>query len=405
MPRVAFAWELGGELGHAMSCAGFARPLHARGHRIALIFRELAALAHLPETSAYDRFAAPVFPYEGARMQLPSSLADILLGCGYADRDWLARALAQWIGLLRDWKADLLAADYAPTALLAARVLGLRRVSLGNSFAVPPPFTPLPPFRFDRPAPPEAVAEADARALASVNGALAGVGAPPLAALHEIFATDENFLCSFPELDAYGNRPTSNYWGPRFRDDAGVSVHWPAGSGARVLVYVKKDLPQIDALIALFVSSSSRVIAFIPGLDAARRERLEGPQRIVSEKPVRYAPLLKDCDLYVNQAGSAATGVLMAGIPQLMFPAQYEQYLTALRIAQIGAGQGLLSAATSRQVADAFHAVLTEPRFRAAARAYAKRYPSYSPAEQQRRIVKRLEDILAAPVDPGETTA
>lgn len=404
MPRVAFAWELGGELGHAMSCAGLARTLHARGHRVALMFRELAQLAHLPETAAYDRFIAPSFPSEGAGMRPPSSLAEILLGCGYSDRAWLTRALLEWIRLLREWKADLLVADYAPTALLAAHVLGLRRVSLGISFAVPPPLSPLPAFRFDRPPPPEAVAAVDARALASVNEALGAVGAAPLAALHEQFATDEDFLCTFPELDAYGTRPTSRYWGPRFRDDAGVSAHWPAGRGARVLVYVKKDLPQLDTLITLLASSALRVITFIPGLDAARRERLEGPTRIVSEKPLRYAPLLKDCELYVSQAGSASTGVLMAGVPHLTFPVHYEQYLSAIRIAQLGAGLCLLPDAKAQDVANALRTVLAEPRFRAAARAYAARYPAYSPAEQQRRIVKRIEDILAAPAK-GATPA
>ena len=141
MPRVAFAWELGGEFGHAMSCAGLARSLHARGHRIAFMFRELRQLAYIPETSAYDLFQAPVFPREGGG-RLPSSLAEILLGCGYADRAWLAGALAEWMRLLRDWKPDLLVCDYAPTALLAARALGIKRVSLGIPFAVPPPVSP-----------------------------------------------------------------------------------------------------------------------------------------------------------------------------------------------------------------------------------------------------------------------
>jgi UDP:flavonoid glycosyltransferase YjiC (YdhE family) len=95
----------------------------------------------------------------------------------------------------------------------------------------------------------------------------------------------------------------------------------------------------------------------------------------------------------------------MSGVPQLLFPVQYEQFLTATRIAQLGAGLALLPAASAAEVANALRSVLTDARFKAAARAYAKRYPAYSPAEQQRRIVKRIEDILAAPVDGGEPHA
>jgi len=377
----------------------------ARGHAIGFIFRELRHLPLLPETAGYDLFNAPVLVKEGLGMGAPLSLAEIMLGCGYSDAQWLTGALREWLRLLGEWKADLLVADYAPTALLAARVMGLKRVSLSIPFAVPPPLTPLPAFRFDRPAPPERLASADAQVLATVNRALAAVGAAPLAALHEQFRSDEDFLLTFPELDAYGNRPTARYWGPRYREDAGVSVHWPAGRGPRVLVYLKRELPQLDALIALLAASPCRVIAYVPDLEPARAQRLKGALRIVSDKPVRYAPLLGECDLFVSQAGSAATGTLLSGVPQLMFPVHYEQYLSAVRIAQLGAGIALLPEATTAEVARAWELMLTQRGYRDHARAYARRYPSYSPAEQQRRIVQRIEDILRAPRQAGAAPA
>jgi UDP:flavonoid glycosyltransferase YjiC (YdhE family) len=142
-----------------------------------------------------------------------------------------------------------------------------------------------------------------------------------------------------------------------------------------------------------------RVVAFIPQLDAARRARLAGPRCVVLDKPIRFGPLLADCDLFVSQAGTAATGVLMSGVPQLMLPVHYEQYLTARRIEQLGAGIAVLPQAGGPELARALQRIVTEPRFRTAARAYAKRYPAYTPAEQQRRIVQRLEDILAAPAN------
>lgn len=388
-----------------MSCAGLARSMAARGHAISLIFRELRQLALLPETAGYALFKAPVLRKEGMGLVVPTSLAEIMLGCGYADVAWLTGALREWLRLLGECKPDLLVADYAPTALLAARVMGLKRVSLSISFAVPPPLAPLPPFRFDRPPPPERVVAADAQALANVNRALVAVGAPQLAALHELFQSDEDFLLTFPELDAYGNRPTARYWGPRYRDDAGVSVHWPGGRGPRVLLYLKRELPQLDALIALLAASPCRVIAYIPDLEPERVQRLKGPMRIVSEKPVRYAPLLAECDLFVSQAGSAATGTVLSGVPQLMFPVHYEQYLSAIRIAQLGAGIALLPAATTDEVKKAWHLMMTRRAYHDQARAYAKRYPAYSPTEQQRRIVQRIEDILRAPRQAGAAPA
>ena len=397
MARIAFAWELGGELGHAMACNALARVLHGRGHRIAFIFRELHQLSFLTETAAYDVFQAPVSVSEGHGVPVPASFADILAGCGYDRPEHLAGLLGGWIALLERCKPDIVISDFSPTALLAARILGLRRASFGNGFSIPPRLTPLPAFRFDQPVPPERVAQADARALASVNGALARFAAAPLATLADQFETDEDFLNTFPELDAYGVRPAAGYWGPRFNVDAGATVHWPAGTGKRVLLYLKKDLPALDALIDALARGPHRVAAFIPELEGARCERLAGRARIVSQQPMRLAPLLGECDLFVSQGGNVSVGTLMSGVPQLVFPSQYEQYLTARRLEQIGAGSWLAPDAAPQAVAQALERALLEPRYAAAAKAFARRYPKYSAAEQQRRMVLRIEEIVARP--------
>lgn len=397
MARIAFAWELGGEFGHAMACAALARRLHARGHTIAFMFRELHQIYFLADTADYDVFQAPVSLGDAHGAPIPASFADILVGCGYDSGRHLTGLLGGWLCLFNRWKPDLVLADFAPTALLAARLLGLRRVSYGNGFATPPRLSPLPAFRFDEPIASERIARADARALASANAALACFGGQPLQHLAQQFETDDDFLATFPELDSYGNRPATGYWGPRFSVDSGAAVQWPRGTGKRVLVYLKKQLPALDGLIAALARGPYRVAAFIPELEAARRERLAGGARIVSEHPIRLGPLLGDCDLFVSQAGNVAVGTLMSGVPQLVFPSQYEQYVTARRLEQVGAGIMLAPDASPQAVGEALERVLADPSFAAAAKSFAKRYPQYSAAEQQRRIVVRIEEILAQP--------
>jgi hypothetical protein len=397
MARIAFAWELGGEFGHAMACSALARMLQARGHEIAFLFRELHQLSFIADTSDYAVFQAPVSVREGHRVAIPASFAEILVGCGYDSGRHLAGLLGGWLSLFDRWKPDLVLSDFSPTALLAARLRGLRRVSYGNGFAVPPRLSPLPAFRFDEPIDPARVVQSDARALGSANDALARFGGAPMQHLAQQFETDDDFLATFPELDSYGNRPAVGYWGPRFSVDAGASVHWPAGNGKRVLVYLKRQLPALDALIAALARSPHRVAAFIPELEPARAARLAGPGRIVSEQPMRLAPLLPECDLFVSQAGNVAVGTLMSGVPQLVFPSQYEQYLTGRRLEQIGAGVMVPPDAPPAEVSAGLERALSDPRVAAAAKAYAKRYPQYSASEQQRRIVVRIEEILAQP--------
>lgn len=395
MARILFAWELGGELGHALANNAIAAELRARGHRIAFAFRELKPLAYLDDCAAHDVFQAPVSLTEGRGAGKPHTFADLLAGCGYEPAAHAAGLIAGWLAILERWRPDLVMCDFAPTALVAARALGLRRASYGNGYSIPPRLTPLPAFRFDDPIDPARVLASEARTLANANDALSRLGAAALESLAQIFEADEEFLTTFPELDSYGTRPATGYWGPGYNIETGIPVTWPAGEGKRVAVYLRKGVVQLDLIIAALREQDHRVVAFIPDLELARSALLAAPRRKVAERLIRLAPLLRDCDLFVSHGGSATIGTLLAGVPQLVFPGQYEQYITARRVGQLGAGEWF--APNDVDVATRMAKVLAEPSYTKAARDYARHYEGYTPREQVRRIVKRIEEIVAAP--------
>jgi UDP:flavonoid glycosyltransferase YjiC (YdhE family) len=154
-------------------------------------------------------------------------------------------------------------------------------------------------------------------------------------------------------------------------------------------------MPQLDALIDVLRASPHRIVAFIPGLEPARRALLAGRGRVVSERPVKLERFLKECDMIICHGGEAGTGALMYGIPQLVFPAHYEQYLTARRLQQVGCGGWVTPAGGRDEIARVFEDILAKPAYAAAARAFAKRYAAWSPNEQRRRIVVRIQELLA----------
>ncbi len=396
MARVAFAWELGGEYGHVMSCAGLARGLEMRGHHIGFMFRELRQLGVIPEARNYDVYQAPRSAREGMDVSpRPAGYPDILLGCGYRNPRELTALVGGWRSLFERWKPDLIVVDFGPTALLAARSLGLRCVTYGNGFFVPPRTAPLPAFRVDDAIDPVVLAASDAHVLASANAALAHFGAPPLGRLADLFETAEDFLCTLPELDHYGGREPSGYYGPRVRFDRGADVTWPQGGGKRIFVYVKREMVQLEALLGLIASSPHRIVSYIPELDATRRARIVGRNHVYSDRPLRLDTFLKGCDMLVTHGGEIAAGCLTYGIPALAFPTHYEQYITARRLQQLGTGFWCAPHATADDVARGWSQVLENPVYAASARAFAARYKSFSPAEQRRRIIARIEALLS----------
>ena len=128
-----------------------------------------------------------------------------------------------WGNLFRLFRPAVVVLDYAPTALLAARILRLPCALLGTGFELPPLETPLGPFPgFVAPA--ENARAADAQALESANRVLEAYQAAPLAALCDLFRTECRWLTTFAELDQYGPRVRGTYVGPIGRVDRGEPV-------------------------------------------------------------------------------------------------------------------------------------------------------------------------------------
>ena len=143
MSRILVAWELGGGAGHLTNLRIISRALRARGHEIVFALRELSRVKGYFDLSDTTVVQAPIWL---RRSRLPPSLsyAEILNRVGYLDADDLTALLAGWQELLRLVKPDLMIAEHSPTALLAARLEGVRRVALGTGFETPPRVAPMP---------------------------------------------------------------------------------------------------------------------------------------------------------------------------------------------------------------------------------------------------------------------
>src|SRR5690349_7069145 len=159
MARVLFAWELGGDLGHVRRIFEVANGLRALGHEAAFAFHDLLAAGSLSAPVAW--FQAPLLaPPAKVLAGTPVNHSAVLVNRGFGDALSIAGAIRAWHGIFKLWKPDLLVADYAPGALIAARVAGLRNATIGSGFSTPPAQDPMPPLRSWLPADAEALRHA-----------------------------------------------------------------------------------------------------------------------------------------------------------------------------------------------------------------------------------------------------
>lgn len=366
-----------------------AQTLLARGHRVTMSLRDLVHTDALLADLDVPRLQAPVWLHQANGLPPSASLAEVLFHCGYLEPAALRGMVAGWRDLFALLRPDLVVADFAPTALLAARSLGLPSASLGNGFNSPPPDQPLPAWR-DVPA--QRLAAAEARVVASANAVLAG--APRYARAAELFLGDLPLLCTWPELDHHA-RDGAEWLGPNFAEGGGVAPCWPDGEGRKVYAYLKAAHPSHGLVLQALVEEGCRVLAYLPEVAAGARPPVLGEQIVYAEAPLDQAGALSQADLCLCHAGEATLAQsLLAGVPLLMLPSHTEQFLSARAVARSGAGYNAAQLTSASDCRAAVRLVLDGPAYRDAARAIARRHRGFSQQRLNQILAERLEHLL-----------
>ena len=397
MARILYVWELGGGLGHIARAAPVIERLRASGHEVWVALRDLSRATTLLHSLDVHLLQSPLWLPRLSGLPDSATYAELLFRVGFWDPVGLEGLTRAWRELFRMVDPALLLADHSPNAFLAARGLPFRRALIGNGFFSPPRVSPLPLFRTWENIAPSRVASADARALATANTVLQRLGVPPLARLCDLLDVDEDFLCTWPELDHYGGRTGQRYWGPTMERQRGIEPAWPAGDGPCVFVYVNGDFPARDTIIAALRQLRVRALLFIPGMsDAARQAQTTATMHFAAE-PVRMAAAMANADALVCTAGDGTiAAALVAGVPVLAMPRHAEQYLNALNVHRAEVGLAAQPQVGAPQLAGLIGALLNEPRFRANAQALARRHADFVPEDVSAAIARRCEELLAA---------
>ncbi len=394
MQRIVLCWELGKGYGHIAKLRAFALGLRKRGHEVVFVLKDLFHADRLQENDGFPVVQAPIWQHRYAGLPQPVSYAEILFRFGYHDTEKLHAIVSAWRSLFTVLQPSLLVVNHGPTALLAARGLGIPTAVVGTGFELPPRENPLPNFRTWEKLHPRRLASSDQRVLNTANQVLRRLAGPEMASLSDLFDVDGYFLCTLPELEHYAKRGPARYWGPLFERNAGEECSWPPGQGARVFLYVTPGYAGIDALLSQLERSPHRVILHAPGWSPRNRKRAL-PQHIMwSNQPVKLRTVANECDLAICHGGhGTVAGILLGGKPLIMLPLHLEHQLMALRVTKLGAGLALFPE-EEIHLNDRIERLLTEPGFGEGARAFARQYADFDEEILVQQLVGELETLL-----------
>jgi UDP:flavonoid glycosyltransferase YjiC (YdhE family) len=396
MARIAYAWEFGANLGHIGAYLPMARALRERGHQVSWIVTDVGAAARVLANEGFTWLQAPK-QTETPREGPPLTYSDILLRFGYDRPDSLFGLVVAWRELFQLSGTQLVMADHAPSALVAARSLDLPVVLFSSGFCIPPRRRPAPNMRPWMPIPEDRLLAIESEALTTINAVLARFGKPAVSAVSDLFDVAEDTLLGFPELDHYADRGAARYWGNLPDAGVGTAPTWPEVPGKRLFAYLRRECPHHEAVLAALRDFGQPTVVFFPDAPPELRQRFAAPHVAFSDSPVDLEAAASHADAAITYASlSTTTRFLLAGKPVLLLPSHLEQFLMARRVAGMGAGLLCDPEKPADDLPQKLRAIVLDPHFRGNAAAFAAKYAAFPQAVVVANLARRVEEILGA---------
>ena len=391
-----FAWELGGGLGHLARYAPWAAALAARGATLFNVVRDLPSAARGSDRLPGTMLQAPVLLHGPFNRRVePVCYAEILLHAGYGNAETLGALVQAWRATIDLVGPAIMIADYAPTAMLAARMAGIPVVHVGDGFTIPPAGGFNVAFGVSEDGQASRMARAEEQVTDAVNGALREAGAPTNARLPDLLEADMTILATYAELDHYrGKRDARLSYEGHFDLVSGDSFHWRASGGPRILAYLKPEAGQFGSIVESLARLPVQTSIYAGGLTADARVPA-GADVTWSARPLPMQAALPDADLVICHGGHGTVcAALLAGKPLLVLPMNEEQLLTAQNVARLGVGEFVHPALGTKEVRRALNRCLESSARATAAAGFSARHSPWRErstarlAEQADRMIE-----------------
>jgi UDP:flavonoid glycosyltransferase YjiC (YdhE family) len=376
--RILFAWQLGANYGHLATDLPVAECLRRKGHDVSFAVADMRVAAEILSAPGFSFTPSPAPVSASVPSPPPASYAQIMHACGFGDHRDFVRLLDAWSALITRADIGVLVADHAPMAVLAAHLLDIPAVMIGSGFTIPPMVSPLPSIRPWEITQSDRLQQVESIVLSNINASIARLGKPPFTRLAELFARPKKLLTTFPELDPYGTREEGSYIGPISSESNSKAVKWRPGSLPRIFAYLRPTVPGIAAILTALEESVAQVIVVMPGASREMQQHFASTSVTLLSHAVPLTPLLSGADLVISYGGAGTIAQsLLAGVPMLLVPQNAEQYLSAMQVANLGAGVLVGLNQEDNDIAQVLQKLLADPTYRAGARRIAARYQSF----------------------------
>jgi hypothetical protein len=336
--RALLAWQIGDGRGHISKLRNIGKVLCARGVDCSAALTRLEHAHELRDVASSIR-PVPPLPYlhhlRIRRGEQPASTYGEFLGdLGFASPGIIAEHVGIWRRLIDAERPNCVIAEQAPSAVLAARSLGIPVAALGTTYTLPP--TTLKNF-------PPLLGEYHQRKWSetdmcdAINSVIAPLGVPPLSCLSEIYRADVALPVGIRILDPYAPLRIEPRLPPNAPNTSARNID--RTDRREVFVYLSAGFRPSPSILAAFRRLPVPLRVYMANADATVAVHLRRLGAAVEHEPVSPRDIARRSRLMFHSGnmGTMCLGI-RAGIPQIAVPQQLEQMYHARRLEATGAG-------------------------------------------------------------------
>lgn len=324
MAKIILAWESGQGLSHVSRLVAIGNKLLEQGHCIYVVVHDVTYLQWFDHRfKVLPSPSQSLLRHDPVRKQRVGGYSDHLSRLGFNSITSLTALLRAWDDIFYLVKPDLLIADQAPLASLAARgVIPCLQVS--DAFNIVPITSSLPRLRPD-----VAPITRDEVLLENILFVQSKRSKPLLHHLSEVNAGKARFICHLPELDPYQAFRKDEYCGSLVALPTSKSNH----AQPQFFAYLTINYPGLEDLLVKIAHSSFEGSLFIPHAPTALKLFLQQAGKKVFDHLPSIKEIVHQHNVIIHHGGlGLAQLALHAGIAQIVLPINLETDLTAYRL-------------------------------------------------------------------------
>lgn len=396
--RALLAWEYGAGYTHVVNILAVARHLRAAGIEC------LAALHDLRRAHRFAELGIPTVhnhvwpqarrwaPHEDERPHL--GFLDVLGNLGFGKPDWVGSAIAHYDGLFDLFRPDLVMAENAYGAQLAARKK-VRTIAFGFGQFLPA----IVGGRFAGPDA-EPTSWSAAEILFGLNEGLGRRGRAPLGRLEEMFDLDATLPfgpAAFDPRTPWRQQPPLPALVDGFRPGS------RAASGEEVFVYLQGSGARLGGVLPALLSLRRPIRAHIPDLDPADRDLLVRTGAVLEPEPLPIGLIVERSRCVLHHGGVGLTAAcLSAGLPQVVLSGQLDQRSGGAFVAREGFGEHRgLADATTGWIVEATRRAYDDEALRLRCLARAAGFDAWFEPDPARTVAEAACQLLGLPLPPA----